>query len=451
MSHRRGWTVAALLAAWALIGPRVPAQDSGFPGRASSRSNPSHIPLQLPDAPTDASGAESLLDSRLRNVPAIQDQQVQQLLRDMLKDPTKLSKDLSKPFATLRDQLSPTKGVDQESLKAIQAILAGLEKQTGQKLDVNDGFLQDMVKRYAAKAGPEGEPRRGSPRRGPPSGTRPRARERSTPPSHAPVDSAPPPAARDGQQTTALAKQLAELAERIKPGPALTNSPAWKRMTESLSRYKLANDPAFGLSSADSLLGRWGLDTSLGKLFSPERWSFRPQLPTPALPNVTNWLPSLGQGGGRWGAGAPGLPAAPAGGVWRGLLWIVVLLIVGGAVWLALTWRRLARVEAAERASEDFGPWPVSPGRVSTPAELIRAFEYLSLLVLGGAARNWNHRHIAAALADAGAGAERRRAAFALAAAYEHARYAPAGHALSADELGAARQHLCVLAGAPTV
>jgi hypothetical protein len=94
------------------------------------------------------------------------------------------------------------------------------------------------------------------------------------------------------------------------------------------------------------------------------------------------------------------------------------------------------------------GPWPVQPALVRTREELVRAFEYLSLLRLGKAARSWNHRQIAANLGGVtSAATECGEAAARLAQAYEHARYAPAADELPDRELEAARRDLCLLAG----
>jgi hypothetical protein len=94
------------------------------------------------------------------------------------------------------------------------------------------------------------------------------------------------------------------------------------------------------------------------------------------------------------------------------------------------------------------GPWPVDPTHVRTPAELIQAFEYLSLLRLGPDARSWNHRAIAAHLGARSSEDQRwRLAAEELASLYERARYAPAVDSLPADALVCARRDLCLLAG----
>src|SRR5207244_2108340 len=107
------------------------------------------------------------------------------------------------------------------------------------------------------------------------------------------------------------------------------------------------------------------------------------------------------------------------------------------------------------------GPWPVAPANITTRDDVIRAFEYLSLLWLGPPARNWNHEVIAGHLGEehkveAGPPAlmtwdplAQRRAADELAALYERARYAPPGDPLPADALAVARRDLCFLPGMP--
>src|SRR5207245_4917341 len=108
---------------------------------------------------------------------------------------------------------------------------------------------------------------------------------------------------------------------------------------------------------------------------------------------------------------------------------------------------RRAAVSSDSQPAWRLGPWPVDPAQVSTRQDVVRAFEYLSLLVFGRAARSWNHRTIALRLSDRpDAAAERRRAATNLAALYERARYAPPADPLSDEEVREARHHLCLLA-----
>jgi len=91
------------------------------------------------------------------------------------------------------------------------------------------------------------------------------------------------------------------------------------------------------------------------------------------------------------------------------------------------------------------GPWPVRPEAVRTRDELVRAFEYLALLLLGPAARTRNHEEIAAGLGEQDV--SRRAAAERLAGLYEQARYAPPDEVLPDTDLAAARADLSLLAG----
>lgn len=99
------------------------------------------------------------------------------------------------------------------------------------------------------------------------------------------------------------------------------------------------------------------------------------------------------------------------------------------------------------------GAWPVAPAHVTTRGDLVRAFEYLALLILGPAARACHHHDLANRLSQQGEVLvpERREAAERLAALYEQARYAPEqAHAdvpLPEGEQAIARQALCLLAG----
>jgi hypothetical protein len=131
--------------------------------------------------------------------------------------------------------------------------------------------------------------------------------------------------------------------------------------------------------------------------------------------------------------------------LWTGLAVLAVVLawkLVGARRKLAVT---------VDRSGWQLGPWPVNPAEVATRQDLILAFEYLSLLVFGQAARTWNHRDIAARLREqpGGVAAHRSRAADHMADLYERARYAPAADPLPEGELRDARRDLCLLAGVP--
>jgi hypothetical protein len=262
------------------------------------------------------------------------------------------------------------------------------------------------------------------------------------------------------------------LADRLMQwlGPSLRNSPAVRRALSDLGRHAGTVDPRWDklTQGAKTLQKNWqGWDGSqLGRLL-PERAAsilreFGVSLPGFQLPES---LP--GSRSARGGASADGSGNFTG---WH------ALAILGGFALVALLVRAvLARSSAALGAADGegrtLGPWPVDPAAVGTREELVRAFEYLSLLSLGIAARTWNHRTIAkhlswevrkrnnsespASLPSRGHTSvlpsnlpdERRRAAFELAGLYEKARYAPPSDSLPDTALAAARRDLCFLAG----
>ena len=135
---------------------------------------------------------------------------------------------------------------------------------------------------------------------------------------------------------------------------------------------------------------------------------------------------------------------------WRGLgqvlLWIGILGLAALVFWQVIRQWRGLRTRRAGAAWQP-GPWPVDPAKVATRAELVQAFEYLSLLRLGPDARNWNHRVIASSLQNQDRTGPRGQAAGELASLYEQARYTPADETLPAEAMASARRDLCLLAG----
>jgi hypothetical protein len=138
--------------------------------------------------------------------------------------------------------------------------------------------------------------------------------------------------------------------------------------------------------------------------------------------------------------------AAPSGlAAIQGLLWF--LAAAGMAIVIWQLWShspRLQRLVAAARWKP--GPWPTDPHLIGTRAELIAAFEHLSLLRLGRQACVWNHRTIGERLARSdNPSDECRQAATELALLYGQARYAPPQERMSEEEMAAARRHLRLL------
>ena len=126
-------------------------------------------------------------------------------------------------------------------------------------------------------------------------------------------------------------------------------------------------------------------------------------------------------------ANAPSLPSAPR---FKGIepetrpVFNAVLAGIGVVIVCVMLWRVFGgRLSPTVGGNRVLGPWPLDPARVATRAELIQAFEYLSLLHCGEPARAWHHRAIADCLGGNEAG--RRDAAAQLAELYEQARYAP--------------------------
>jgi hypothetical protein len=235
-------------------------------------------------------------------------------------------------------------------------------------------------------------------------------------------------------------KRLMERAEESKVGDRLRDSPAWHDALLSL-RTSLHQAP----QSPDG----WGLDKLTGRLLSPDK------LPLPDArtlqhlgnlkpPNLPHWklpLPSLANPG-LGPVSAPALPTAAALGTVA--VWLVLVALVAVLLWQASRWLK-ATGQRNRAAEAGLGPWPIAPDRIATRAELVRAFDYLALLVFGTPARAWHHHAVARALAERSA--PLADAAGQAAALYEWARYTEGDEALPADRRDRARRALAQLAG----
>jgi hypothetical protein len=171
-------------------------------------------------------------------------------------------------------------------------------------------------------------------------------------------------------------------------------------------------------------------------------------------------LPEFGFGKGGGGNSSFTAPPAPSGTSFGGLgsvnggagSWLpVVVLLVAAGLGLVLWWlwpKLMAQGDPGPRPLPGLGPWPVDPRHITDREALVRAFEYLSVLVCGGGARVWNHVTIASALERAVPQAE--ALADPLARLYAVARYTPADEPLPPGAIAEAREYLCELAGVPS-
>lgn len=154
-----------------------------------------------------------------------------------------------------------------------------------------------------------------------------------------------------------------------------------------------------------------------------------------SMPNMPNF-------GGGWslpGFGGGGAAAA-----------VPALLVIAVIVAIALAWWFWPQIAAGRAAKNEPGlklPEHFDPRSVQDRQSLVKAFEILSMLLCGDAAKVWNHATIGTALrefmASDPAGADR------LAVLYAMARYTPAGEPLSPASVTEARRTLCRLAGVP--
>jgi hypothetical protein len=171
-------------------------------------------------------------------------------------------------------------------------------------------------------------------------------------------------------------------------------------------------------------------------------------------------LPEFGLGtsesGPESGFSPPSAPSAPSfsgmsgfsGGEGSWLPVVALFVVAVGGLVLWWLWPRLmGQKEVAPRPLPGLGPWPVDPRAIADREALVKAFEYLSILVCGGGARMWNHVTIAGALERAVPQAE--ALAKPLARLYAIARYLPAQEPIPQSAIVEARGYLCELAGVP--
>ena len=132
--------------------------------------------------------------------------------------------------------------------------------------------------------------------------------------------------------------------------------------------------------------------------------------------------------------------------------WLLVLILFALVAAAVVWWKWPAILAAATGArAAGGGPtlWPIDPRAINTREDVVKAFEFLSVLLCGPAAKTWTHSTIADELSALAA--THGDTAVKLARLYELARYAPLDEPLTRAELLEARRLACDLAGVDEV
>jgi hypothetical protein len=188
-------------------------------------------------------------------------------------------------------------------------------------------------------------------------------------------------------------------------------------------------------------LGDFG-DFGSGKGFFGD-WEF---------PKMGNWWGGGGSSSSNWSSSRPSSPSgwgSGGGGFdFGGVPWLPFVILLA-LILAVVIWFQLKNLQARDRAvaveGDGLGPWPVDPREINTREDVVKAFEYLSVLICGPSAKTWTHGTIADALTDLAT--THGETAVMLARLYELARYAPLDEPLTREELLEARKLVCSLAG----
>jgi hypothetical protein len=128
--------------------------------------------------------------------------------------------------------------------------------------------------------------------------------------------------------------------------------------------------------------------------------------------------------------------------------WLLVLLVLAAIAVAVVLWKWkdiFTPRSDVSFAADGLGAWPIDPREINTREDVVKAFEYLSVLICGPAAKTWTHSTIADELSALAA--THGETAVKLARLYELARYAPLDEPLTRAELLEARRLVCDLAG----
>ena len=213
-----------------------------------------------------------------------------------------------------------------------------------------------------------------------------------------------------------------------------------------------------GKSVWDLLKNGDGSGLNFGDFGEGGNWKM-PQFDFPSF-KLGNWAggSSSSSGGGsssswNWGNSSPrprpgssgsgGFSSFVFNGSWFPVI-VLGIVVLGILLWVLVKNLRQPTPELSVLA-DGLGPWPIDPRLINTREDVVKAFEYLSVLICGPSAKTWTHNTIADALSDLAA--THGETAVMLARLYELARYAPLDEPLTRDELMEARELVCGLAG----
>src|SRR5262249_26365933 len=114
-------------------------------------------------------------------------------------------------------------------------------------------------------------------------------------------------------------------------------------------------------------------------------------------PDRSRWpnMPERSRGSGG-SSGLDGLGSFNFGGAQ--VPWLLVLLLLAAIVVAVVLWKWktiFAAKPVNTFAGDGVGSWPIDPREINTREDVVKAFEYLSVLICGPAAKTWTHSTIA--------------------------------------------------------
>lgn len=420
--------LALLLAAVAMIAPGARAQPL-YRGGISPKEDPADRQSHVPIGPS-STDPQALLNERLNRSKDFAN--LERFARDLFKnqDPDKLD-------PAVRKQLEKYLA-DPENREVLDKLIKQSKQNnpdaTTQKPP--DWLVKEVQEAVKKKDGGRTNASDANPSRPPNADKPPNSPKPDTSKGNSPAPSSK-------KEPSPMSRWFEDrLRDAQKPDSSLSQNKTTQKIFRDLGR-SFAGASTRAKGDEPSWASRLGKLDGL-KALAPPSWR-----PNVSMPRV-NWGSGSSWSLGRMPSiGTPAVSGSPAAGdLWKVLLWLGAAGLVVLIGWRVLSWRKDAAGRASGPGVWRLGPWPIHPTAIRTREDLVRAFEYLSVLLLGPKARSWNHRDIAAQLGtDLRASEARRRAADHLAEVYERSRYAPLTDPLPDADLAAARHDLCLLAG----